>query len=245
VAALSNASLTAWTLGRANLARERANQMMAAANPHNPYDVASSDLNAASLRFCLREYEQAEALAARALAVFDEHKFLYFAASSRCVLGSARAQQGCATEGIELIREAMVVLSETGLRSRIEKYFTAHLAAAQERAGMIIDALETIGRALRADPELVFRPEILRSRGEIQLKLGRMEEAAADFRQAIALAQTMSAKSWELRATTSLARLLRDTGRPDEARVMLAEIYNWFTEGFDTADFEGRQGPAR
>jgi predicted ATPase len=48
----------------------------------------------------------------------------------------------------------------------------------------------------------------------------------------------MSAKSWELRTTTSLARLLRDTGRRDEARAMLAEIYNWFTEGFDTADLK-------
>jgi predicted ATPase len=48
----------------------------------------------------------------------------------------------------------------------------------------------------------------------------------------------MGAKAWELRAATSLARLLRDTGRPDEARTMLAEIYNWFTEGFDTADLK-------
>jgi predicted ATPase len=52
------------------------------------------------------------------------------------------------------------------------------------------------------------------------------------------MARSRSAKSWELRATTSLARLLRDTGRRDEARAMLAEIYNWFTEGFDTADLK-------
>ncbi|MEA2648203.1 MAG: hypothetical protein QOG61_638, partial [Candidatus Binataceae bacterium] len=54
----------------------------------------------------------------------------------------------------------------------------------------------------------------------------------------IALAQSMSAKAWELRATTSLARLLRDSRRRDEARAMLAEIYHWFIEGFDTADLK-------
>ena len=58
------------------------------------------------------------------------------------------------------------------------------------------------------------------------------------FRNAIDIAQRQSAKSWELRATVSLARLLRDTNRRDEARTMLAEIYNWFTEGFDTADLK-------
>ena len=62
--------------------------------------------------------------------------------------------------------------------------------------------------------------------------------AEADFREAIALAQTMSAKSWELRATTSLARLLQKQGNCHEARTMLADIYNWFTEGFDTADLK-------
>jgi predicted ATPase len=58
------------------------------------------------------------------------------------------------------------------------------------------------------------------------------------FRTAIGVARRQKARSWELRATTSLARLLRDTNRQDEARVMLAEIYNWFTEGFDTADLK-------
>ena len=63
-------------------------------------------------------------------------------------------------------------------------------------------------------------------------------EAAECFRDAIEVARRQSAKSWELRATMSLARLLRDTGRRDEARTMLADIYNWFTEGFDTADLK-------
>jgi predicted ATPase len=62
--------------------------------------------------------------------------------------------------------------------------------------------------------------------------------AEADFREAIALARGMGAKSWELRTTMSLVRLLRDTDRRTEARSMLADIYGWFTEGFDTADLK-------
>ena len=66
--------------------------------------------------------------------------------------------------------------------------------------------------------------------------MGQSDLAEADFRDAIALAQTMHAKALELRATTSLARLLTQQGHRDAARTMLAEIYNWFTEGFDTSD---------
>jgi predicted ATPase len=83
-----------------------------------------------------------------------------------------------------------------------------------------------------------MEPEMYRVRGELRLKQGDSGAADADFRTAIALAQKMSARAWELRAATSLARLLRDTGRRDEALTMLAEVYGWFTEGFDTADLK-------
>jgi predicted ATPase len=74
--------------------------------------------------------------------------------------------------------------------------------------------------------------------GELLLKQNESNalEARSSFEQAIDVAQRQQAKSLELRATMSLARLLASQGRRDEARTMLAEIYNWFTEGFDTAD---------
>jgi adenylate cyclase len=75
-------------------------------------------------------------------------------------------------------------------------------------------------------------------RGELQRNQGRREAAEADFRTALKLARSMGAKALELRATMRLARLLCDTGRRDEAHSTLAEIYNWFTEGFDTADLK-------
>ena len=71
------------------------------------------------------------------------------------------------------------------------------------------------------------------------MRAGRdADEAEECFREAIAVARRQEAKWWELRATASVARLLRDTNRRDEARMMLAEIYNWFTEGFDTPDLK-------
>ena len=115
----------------------------------------------------------------------------------------------------------------------------ARLAEAQGLEGNIGEARESIEIGLQALPEeLAFRPEILRQRGELRLKQEQTELGAADFRQAIALARSMSAKSWELRASTSLARLLVTQSRRNEARAMLAEIYNWFTEGFDTLDLK-------
>jgi predicted ATPase len=160
------------------------------------------------------------------------------AAYSRCALGQARAQLGRATEGVALIRRGIADLLEIGTRLRLSDHITC-LAAAQEREGTIVEALATVERALQANPdEVVYRPEALRLRGELRLKKGKTEQAETDFHEAIALAQRMSAKVWELRATMSLARLLAKQGRGDEARTMLAEIYGRFTEGFDTLDLK-------
>ena len=88
-----------------------------------------------------------------------------------------------------------------------------------------------------------YEAEIDRLRGELLLKQDHSNAAAAQkcFELAIEIARSQSAKSLELRATMSLARLLASQGRRDEARTMLAEIYNWFTEGFETADLKDAQ----
>jgi tetratricopeptide (TPR) repeat protein len=238
IAVFGWASWNAWMLGRANLARKREAQMMAVANSSNVHDLAFSGVYASSLRACLREDEQGEALAARVLALSEKHRLPHMAAQSGCVLGLTRARLGRASEGIELIRRGIASLVEIGSRGIITAYL-AYLAEAQECAGAIEDALETIEQALLANPEaLVGRPEILRIRGELRLKTGQAQSAVGDFQESIKLARSMGAKSWELRTTMSLARLLASQGRREEARVMLREIYDWFTEGFDTADLK-------
>jgi tetratricopeptide (TPR) repeat protein len=193
---------------------------------------------AADCRHFLREHEQAEALAERALELSEKNHYPLVAAWSRSALGQARAHLGRATEGIALIRQGMADFLGTGARTGIS-FFAISLALALARQGAVVDAIETIEQTIQSNPpELHSRPEILRLRGELRLKQRQIELAETDFRDAIALAQKMSAKGWELRATISLVCLLRDTNRRDEARTMLSEIYNWFTEGFDTADLK-------
>lgn len=103
--------------------------------------------------------------------------------------------------------------------------------------GKISEAIGSVEQAINVDPpQPHFRPENLWHRGELRLKQGDIKLAETDFRESLALAQKMRAKLWELHSTMSLARLLASQDRGDEARSMLTEIYNWFTEGFDTAD---------
>jgi predicted ATPase len=86
----------------------------------------------------------------------------------------------------------------------------------------------------------MYEAETSRLKGELLIAKDTANTGPAEecYRKAIDVARGQDAKSWELRATMSLARLLADTGRRDEARTMLSEIYNWFTEGFDTADLK-------
>jgi tetratricopeptide (TPR) repeat protein len=213
-------------------------QALAAADPSNPFDLAWSEFGTAVLQVLLREYEPAEASAAQALARAEKHQFPSAVEWSRVVLGQARAQRGRASEGVALIRQGIAGLLEIGFRESMS-HFTGALAEAQACAGAVGDALATVEQALQVNPdELVSRPGNLRLRGALRLTQGQTELAEADFREAIALAQKMGAKALELRATMSLAPLLRETGHRDEARTMLAEIYGWFTEGFDTVDLK-------
>jgi tetratricopeptide (TPR) repeat protein len=229
-------SFVAWTLGRADVARERLAHIMAAVDRNNPADLAASAIYTAWLCVFMRKYDQADAAAVQVVELSEKHQFPNFADGARCLLGMARAQLGRSTEGIALLRQGIAGMLQHGARLSIA---VAWLAEAQEHAGFLTEAFETVEQGLGDDlEESVFRPEMLRIRGELRLKDGRSEPAEADFQNAITLARGMGAKMWELRATISLARLLAEHGRCDEARMTLAAIYNWFTEGFDTADLK-------
>ncbi len=229
----------AWALGLSDKARERMAKASAFAHDSkSPYEIPQALAWESAMYTSLREPERAEAAATRALALCEEGGFLYMAEVARVYLGWARAQLGCAGEGVALLRRGVAGLIELKTKAGITAQLT-YLAEAQALDGALVDALVTIENALEANPdEAVTRPDAFTLRGELQLKIGKRELAEADFREAIALAQRTSAKIMELRATMSLARLLDKQGKRDEARAMLAEIYNWFTEGFDTADLK-------
>ena len=115
-------------------------------------------------------------------------------------------------------------------------YAYARMGQTQKALTMLDEALERIERT----GEKHDHAEMLRVKGEVLLMGDRSATAEAEkcFCEALEVARAQEAKWWELRTSVSLARLLRDTNRRDEARAMLAESYGWFTEGFDTADLK-------
>jgi tetratricopeptide (TPR) repeat protein len=237
VSAYAYGTLTTWMLGHADVARDQLAKLVAATNSGNPHIVTLTKVHELTFWTLMREYSRVEVLAMQTIEFADKHQFVEAAARCRCMLGEARAQLGNARNGIALIREYMPRLLPVG-RVVISKYAIG-LAGAQARAGAIADGLETIEQVLTVKPEEpAYRPEALRVRGELHLKERQTELAEEDFHEALDLAQKMGAKAWELRSTISLARLLRDTGRHEVARTVLAEIYNWFTEGLDTPDLK-------
>jgi predicted ATPase len=226
-----------WTMGRADEARARMRRA-AAMVEDDAYTRTAVQLHSSCLHALLREPEQAAMLAAQASATAAEHGFRYAGWLARIGLGWAQAQLGHPEEGASLIREALTAFRATGNLLWTPMYLT-WLAAAQALGGALAESLRTLDEALTVNPEeRPWRPETLRVRGDIRRQQGEAELAEADFHAAIALSREMSAKAWELRAATSLARLWRDQGRRAEAHDLLAPIYAWFTEGFDTPDLK-------
>jgi class 3 adenylate cyclase/tetratricopeptide (TPR) repeat protein len=238
VNAFAFGGLNAWLRGLADTARERERQMIATASQGSPFDVANSKYCGGRLVLNLRDYARAETLATSAVELAEKHQFPNPAVRGRGILGLARAHLRSTAEGIGLIQQCLAGMREIGTRMAITSTLS-DLAEAQGLEGHVGEALETIELTLRGFPvERFHRPETLRLRGELRLKKGQPHLAEVDFRDAIVLAQSMSARAWELRSAMSLARLLRDTGRREEACTMLSRIYNWFTEGFDTPDLK-------
>jgi tetratricopeptide (TPR) repeat protein len=144
--------------------------------------------------------------------------------------------------GIARMQHALADFRATGSVTMMS-WFLSLLAQSQGGFGHYDEALVAIDEALvviEGTGERFFEAEVHRTKGELlsAKDASNAIQAEQSFRTAIEIARRQKGKSWELRATMSFARLLRDTNRRDEARVMLAEIYNWFTEGFDTGDLK-------
>jgi hypothetical protein len=124
------------------------------------------------------------------------------------------------------------------MQSRCRSLLRQEGGRTQQAVGMMDEALAHIERT----GEKIEQAEMLRPKGEMLMMSNRVAaQAESSFRAAIEVALAQEARWWELRATTTLAKL-RDTGRRDDARAILAEIYDWFKEGFDTADMKDVKG---
>jgi predicted ATPase len=164
----------------------------------------------------------------------------YLKAFGMMLQGSVLSVTDRPSDAVELITSGITLLQSTGSRNWIPT-FLPHLAIAHAELGKFDDAWRSISEAIAAietTKERWHEAEVHRTAGEITLmsREGDAAKAEAYFERALAVARQQHAKSWELRAAMSLARLWRDQGKPQQARELLAPVYGWFTEGFDTRD---------
>jgi class 3 adenylate cyclase len=154
--------------------------------------------------------------------------------------GLAALQQGRLPEAIALLREGIASWTKVGGHVRVP-YVKSALAEAVARQGDLGAALDLIDECLGqierpAGQERLWLAEVLRLKGWMLMRQGRNQEAEAQLRASIECARAQQAKSWELRSATTLAGLLAHEGRRDAARDLLAPVYGWFSEGWDSKD---------
>jgi predicted ATPase/class 3 adenylate cyclase len=237
------AARTLWTLGYPDRALERGNECIALAQAlAHPHTLAFAEDAVGRLHLWRREARAAQGATERLLALSTEHGFNYWLAVASILHGSAISEQGRNEEGIAQIQEGLATLRGTGAENGRPQNLSL-LAEACMKTGRLDDGLSALTEALAAAEENEnrhYEAETHRLKGELLLKQDDSNRAEAQncFERAIAIARKQSAKSWELRSTMSLARLLANQGNREKALAMLSEIYDWFTEGFDTADLK-------
>ncbi len=187
-------------------------------------------------------YAAATAQSDEVMRLADEKGAALWKALATMQKGSVLALSGRASEAIQMIASGITTYRSTGSRVYLP-IFLLHLSRAHSELGQLDDAWRCIGEAattVETTKERWYEAEIDRIRGEIALKLPQLgpSQAEAYFQRALTVARAQQAKSWELRAATSLARLWRDQGKVQQARELLAPSYGWFTEGFDTRDLK-------
>ena len=240
---LSYMALVMWALGYPDQALEKSNAAIELAQVQShPPSMAFAQGVAGYLRQYRREAHTAQEIAEGLIALSTEQGFAHWLAQGTITRGWAMGAQGHDEEGIAQILEGLAAFRAIGVEV-LRPHALCLLAEAYTDTGLLDDGLDALAEAVAAADEHEVRhyePEMHRLKGELLLRQDdfNVAEAQRCFERAIEIARKQSAKSFELRATISLAQLFATQGRRDEARAMLTEIYNWFTEGFDTADLK-------
>jgi predicted ATPase/DNA-binding winged helix-turn-helix (wHTH) protein len=256
-------SYAAWTLcflGSPDRALERIEKALALARElSEPPGLAHALLYAALVHQLRREDQKALERAEAAIAVSGEHGLVLYQAAATVIRGWALTEQGQHDEAIEQIRQALVAYQATGTEL-LRPHFLALLAEALGGAGRAEEGLRVVDEALALglrNGEQYYHAELYRLKGELllmqssvqsvssttvrgktgaEMKPQAIAEAEGYFYESIRIAQKQKAKSLELRAVTSLARLHQNQSKYQETRDLLAQVYGTFTEGFDTMD---------
>jgi class 3 adenylate cyclase/predicted ATPase len=198
--------------------------------------------NASATRIHCGNYAAANAEADEVVALADQKSAVYWKAFGMMNQGCVLALTGKASEAVQVMSAGITAYRSTGA-TVFMPWWLPQLARAHAELGQVDDACRCIGEAMTAletNKERCWEAEVNRVAGEIALMSPENDVAKAQayFERALTIARQQQARSWELRAAMSMARLWRDQGKQDAARELLASVYGWFTEGFDTLDLK-------
>jgi predicted ATPase len=239
--ALCYLSWALWHGGYPDQAAETADRAVSHAREFgHAHTLAYTLWHAAAVAVFARDAAEVQRLAEESAAISTRHGFPLWSAWSDTLLGWVAAQQGRESDGIVRMRAGLAAGTATGARL----FEPLHLGLIAE--GLALDGRAKEGLALldaalsraAATGEIAAEAELQRLQGELLQRLGASNAGMAEaaFAQAVSVARRQGSRGYELRAATSLARLWQDQARCAEARDLLAPVYGWFTEGFDTAD---------
>jgi predicted ATPase len=243
VACRVHAAGALWLMGYPEQALARVHDALALAHElSHPFSLAFVRYWVAFVFQVCRNVSAVQEQAEAAVALSTERGFPLWAAAGTSLRGWALAIQDQGTEGIAQVRQGIAAWRTSGGALWVPYYCTV-LAEAYDHLGHTADGLQALAEAhtlVEQQEERWWEAEVSRLRGVLLLKhpVIQQEEAEACFQQALAVARRQQARSLELRAAMSLGRLWQRQGKRGEARELLAPIYGWFTEGFDTADLQ-------
>jgi predicted ATPase len=206
----------------------------------NPTLLASSLSVSCRLLLLVGDIGAVDQWAGHLVEVATEQGFPHWYGEGTVYRGWVKVKNGDVAEGISLLRSGSCAYRATGAKIFMPHYI-ALLAEACEMAGQIEEAMTLLDDGLRIvarTGERWFLAELNRHKGQLMLRQGHHDAADGLYYHALRIAEEQGARIWELRAAASLARLHRDQGRRDKARELLAPIYGWFTEGFETTDLK-------
>jgi predicted ATPase len=243
VGGLAHAAPTLWCLGYpAQAARWSQEALALAQGLAHPYSLAVTRFWAAYLHHRCREAPAAQAQAEALLTLATAQGFSLYVGYGTWLRGWALAIQGQGEAGLAQMRQGLAAILATG-QMLAQPRGLVLLAEATGHTGQVAEGLRLLAEALaalEASGQGDLLAEAYRLKGEFLLRQARPDasQAEACFQQALAVARHQQAKSWELRVALSLSWLWQRQGKRTEARELLAPIYGWFTEGFDTADLQ-------
>jgi predicted ATPase len=240
------AAWTLWLLGYPDQSLARLHEALTFAHElSHPFSLAFARCFAAFVSQFRRDVSAVHELAEAAIALATEQGFPQWAALGTIVRGWALAMQGQDEEGMAQVRQGLSAWRATGAAVSIP-YFCTVLADVCDHLGHAEDGLQALAEAhtlVEQHEERWWEAEVHRLRGVLLLRQPGTPPAEAEawLQQALDVAHRQEAKSLELRAAMSLSRLWQQQGKRQEAHDLLAPVYNWFTEGFDTADLQEAQ----